>query len=300
MPVRLRVPATAHSPELVVHASPTYALYHWLRANSGKPPADERLRPAFRLVAKSFNPFGVRGLVEPWEEALASGESADQSYQAFQGRVKASGDEIVMAMRSAERIFMQELWPEREGRIARAVDAIDATFAPEFPGMAVEHAELLGLRWPGSADLHLVADCGERGGAYSHPLTIDISQNTGAWLFETILHELTHVADVYGHETGHRCLGDRLQAFLGEHGVPPWQRFNAWHAVIFAASAACTRHHFSLDHEDYAKSRNLYAFFGVPNVAQAWREFADHGRDEVRFRQALLDDLLATRDRQSV
>jgi hypothetical protein len=285
---------------LVVHASPTYALYHWLRANSGKPPADERLRPAFRLMRRSINPLGIRGMVEAWEEVLASGDTADQSLHAFQARVKATGDELVMAMRSAERIFMQEYWPEREGRIARAVDAIQATFAPAFPDMAREHAELLGLRWPASTDLHLVADCGERGGAYSHPLTIDVTQNTGTWFFETILHELTHVADLHGHETGHRCLGDRLQAFLGEQGVPHWQRFNAWHAVIFAASAACTRHHVSLDHEDYAKSRNLYAFFEVPNVAQAWREYADHGRDEVRFRQALLDDLRKARGRRNV
>jgi hypothetical protein len=291
VPELLRVPGTSASPELVFHSSPTYALYHWLRANSGRPPTDDRLRPAFRLMHRSVNPLGVRGMVEAWEGALASGESADQSLHAFQARVKATGDEIVMAMRSAERIFLEEHWPEREERIRRTVDAIEAIFAPAFPAMASEHADLLSLKWPVTLDVHLVADCAEPGGAYSHPLTIDVSQNTGTWPFETILHEATHVADVHGRSRGHRCLGDRLQAWLGEHGVPARQRFNAWHAVIFASSAACTRHHIDLGHEDYARSRQLYAFFGVPNVARLWREFSDGGRDEAHFREALLGDL---------
>jgi hypothetical protein len=60
--------------------------------------------------------------------------------------------------------------------------------------------------------------------------------------------------------------------------------------VIFASSAACTRHHISLDHEDYATSRNLYTWFGVPDAADIWRTYAEKGRDEGRLRQALLDD----------
>jgi hypothetical protein len=298
MSTQLRIAGTAHSPELAFHVNPTYALYHWLRVNSGRTGVDDaRLKTAFSLARKSFSPRGVRGIVEPWETALAGGETADRSLLAFQAQVQATGEAMATAMRSAERIFMEEFWPERKAQISQALGTIEETFQPAFPGMAREHADLLGLAWPGRIDVHLVGDCGERGGAYSHPLTIDATQNTGLVLCETVLHEATHVADV--HTTGRASLGDRLQAYLGERGLSPWQRFNIWHAVIFAASAASTRHHIALDHEDYATSRTLYAYFGVPNAKAIWRAYAEQGHDEGRFRQALLDDFRSGRPGQS-
>jgi hypothetical protein len=291
-----RIAGTAHSPELAFQVNPTYALYHWLRVNSGRSGVDDaRLKTAFSLAHRSFNPRGVRGMVEPWETALAGGADADKSLLAFQSQVQATGEAMATAMRSAERIFMEEFWPEREARIVKALETIQESFRPAFPEMAREHADLLGLAWPASIDIHLVGDCGERGGAYSHPLTIDVTQNAGLVLCETVLHEATHVADVYSHEAGRVSLGDRVQAYLGERGLSPWQRFNVWHAVIFAASAASTRHHIAVDHEDYATSRKLYAFFGVPNVKSIWKAFAEQGRNEDRFRKALLDDFRSGR-----
>ncbi len=287
----LRIPGTPHSPELAFHANPTYALYQWLRANANQPAInDDRLRQAFQLVGRSFNRPGPRGMVAPWEEALANGETPDASLRAFQLRVQASGEDMVSAMRIAERIFMEEYWPERKNRIARALDGIRVTFAPAFAAMAKEHADLLDIDWPQRIDTHLVTDVAGHQGAYSHPLTIDVGHQAGLTLFETILHEATHVAEVNGRIRGHLCFGYRLQAYLAEHGLSPAQRFNIWHAVIFASSAACTRHHISLDHEDYAVARNLYAVFGVPAAAGDWQAFAESGRDERRLMEALLDD----------
>jgi hypothetical protein len=296
MAVAFRIPGTSQTPELRFDANPTYALYHWLRAGGSRHAGDERLRPAFVLVGRSMDQRGVRGMIGPWEDALASGDTVDQSLQAFQARVRATGDDMATAMRIAERIFMEEHWPARKTRIGRALETARDVLAPVFPAMAKEHADLLGLEWPPAIAVHLVTDCSERGGAYSHPLTIDVTRHIGPTLCETVLHESTHVADVNGKQRGHRCLGDRLDAFLGEHGLSPQARFNAWHAVIFASSAAIVRRHISLDHEDYATAHNLYAYFGVPHVAEAWRAYAEDGRDEQRLRQALLDDVRASRN----
>jgi hypothetical protein len=290
-----RIAGTSESPQLTFRVNPTYALYHWLRANAGRSGmTDERLKPALNLARRSLDRPGPRGMIAPWEEALAAANSPDQSLQAFQDRIQKTGVDMVTAMRSAERIFLDEHWPEREERIGKALAAIRDAFAPVFPAMSAKHAALLDLDWPLTMDAYMVGDMTGNQGAYSHPFTIEIRRLSDLALFETIIHEATHVAEVNGRMRGHRSLGDRLLAYLDERGLSPDQRFNVWHAVIFAASAASIRAHVNLDHEDYAAPRNLYPHFGTPHVAEAWREYAET-RDEARLRQALLDDFQASR-----
>lgn len=249
--------------------------------------SDPRLSPVLDRMRPVINPGGPAGIWQPWETALASGVDRDASLDAFQRAVTETGRSVVRAMRDAEDFFLTEVWPDRQPAIEAALAMIEQRFAPAFPDMSARQATLLDLAWPGSIDVYLVVDCYIRGGAYSHPLTVDVAQNTGLALCETLLHEATHVADLHSRGTGVESLADRLGAHLADAGFDPRARFNIWHAVIFASSAARIRHDMDSCHVDYAQSHNLYQWFGVPNAAEIWRTFEVEGRDEEVFKRSL-------------
>lgn len=210
------IDGTTDTPEVRFHANPACGLYHWLRAAStrGQQSEGDGFAQAFDLVRQSFEQRGVRGMVEPWESAIAKSKSHGEALAAFERAYRQTGSDMAEAMRSAEPAFMVTVWPGHLAAIAREVDALRQRFAPVFPELAREHEALLDLDWPFAIDVHLVGDMAGFEGAYSHPLTIDLSQHNGLTLFETILHEATHVADVNGTMRGQPSLGDRLIASL--------------------------------------------------------------------------------------
>lgn len=224
-------------------------------------------------------------MVEPWESAIAKSKSHGEALAAFERAYRQTGSDMAEAMRSAEPAFMVTVWPGHLAAIAREVDALRQRFAPVFPELAREHEALLDLDWPFAIDVHLVGDMAGFEGAYSHPLTIDLSQHNGLTLFETILHEATHVADVNGTMRGQPSLGDRLIASLAGKRLRRGG-FDVWHAVIFASSAARIRSHFGGGYPDYAAERGLYRLFGVPGIAELWNTF-EVNRDEARLFEAI-------------
>ena len=125
---------------------------------------------------------------------------------------------------------------------------------------------------------------------------MDASKTAGLELCETMLHEATHVADVHTGAEGGGCVGDRLIVRLVEGGVARAEAWNAWHAVIFAASARQVRESLSPAHPDYAAARGLYAYFRVPDMPALWDRYASGVLDEDAFAAAVARRLAVAED----
>ncbi|MDQ2741321.1 MAG: hypothetical protein M3Z66_03355, partial [Chloroflexota bacterium] len=109
----------------------------------------------------------------------------------------------------------------------------------------------------------------------------------GLTLCETLLHEATHVADVDTGESGKASLHTRLTFALSEDGIPPPHAWNAWHAIIFAASAHNIRAFIDPAHTDYAEPHNLYRLLRVPDLPTLWGEWMAGQIDERDFVKAV-------------
>ncbi|MDQ3653940.1 MAG: hypothetical protein M3457_02525 [Chloroflexota bacterium] len=293
MTVLLTIDGTDSTPEMRFRANPAYGLYHWLRAASvrGGPIEGNGFAEAFELVRRSFDRRGVRGMAEPWERAIAQADSHGDALATFERTYRQTGNDMVEAMRIAQPAFTSSIWPGQLETIESAVGLVRRQLASVFAEMARKHAVLLDLDWPPVIDVYLVGDFGGFEGAYSHPLTVDVNQHNGLTLFETILHEATHVADVNGKVRGYSSVGDRLMAFLASERLRRGG-FDVWHAVIFASSAARVRSCFGDGYPDYASERGLFRVFGVPGVAEIWNVF-EGNRDEARFFGAIRQDVRA-------
>lgn len=181
---------------------------------------------------------------------------------------------------------------ERAGLVREALGVVRETLAPEWSAMARRQGELLGVAWPEKIDAFLVTDCYDWHGGYSHPLTLDIPHHDGIAICESILHEATHVADVHTSALGQECLGNRLMERIEASGVGHQDAWNAWHAVIFAASGRQVRESVSPDYADYAEPRGLYSYFKVPGIAPLWDAFASGAIEEDAFTAAVSDMLV--------
>lgn len=286
------IQATQRSPQLLIHVNTSYALYQWLRSQARALPSqnDTRVSSILDRMSETIRTDDLHGVWQTWERALASGANRDDSLEAFHQAVISTGDGVIRAMQEAEAVFYAEVWPRQQPSIQAALATIEHRLAPVFSVMAAKHGELLQLTWPKSIDVYLVPECYERGGAYSHPLTVGVVENTNLTLCETLLHEATHVADVHAHTVGADSLAKRVSAYLAGAALDDRTRFNLWHAVIFASSASRIRHDLDSTHTDYAHSHGLYHWFGAPHIPQTWRIF-EEARDEEMFRRSLVNPI---------
>ncbi len=297
----LVLPGSEVSPALHVHASPLYALYHYLarealRAPEERDPATAHASSLMELALRYRRSGGwmiwdeeVAGSSDP-EEAMhrlrrALAEESDLPWD--RAGMERAIEGIARALEEAEVTYLETLWAERQGLLESALRTIRETLSPRWTGMVRSQAELLGLTWPDRLDVHLVPDCYMRQGAYSHPLTVGMDHNRGLELCETLLHEATHVADVHTSAMGRESLGDRLMARLEASGVSREAAWNAWHAVIFAASARQVRSCIDPSYTDYATPRDLYSWFGVPHLPGLWEDFVSGSVDESAFLDAV-------------
>jgi hypothetical protein len=180
-------------------------------------------------------------------------------------------DTLASALYDARSYFHEHVWPGHIVTIEAAAATIQDTVQPHFSALIQRQAELLSLRWPDSIAAYFVADCYAWQGGYSHPLTIDVSANTGTTLCETLIHEATHVADVSGND--HPDMGSRLRQHLTSEGLSPQDAWNAWHAVIFASSADQVRRFIDPRYVDYASNRGLYSWLKTPHLPEMWRRY---------------------------
>jgi len=191
------------------------------------------------------------------------------------------------ALQIVKPVFRETIWPARCELVEGAMSTLQEYFVPCFAAMARRQSAILDLVLPERIDAFLVPDCYDRRGGYSHPLTIDVSHNRGLELCETLLHEVTHVGDVYTQSLGHDSLRDRLAVFFLSQGVSEEQAWNDWHAVIFAASADQVRRFIAPAYVDYAKTLNVFASFGMSELPSSWCAFANGAYDEPALFEAI-------------
>jgi len=281
----LVIEATTDTPAVYIHANPLYALYHYL-IREGQRPREERdpvLVEAAGMAAEARHLVGVHGVWDVWEQRVAQGGTADEAEAGLMEAMTETIAQLGSALRAAESDFNQRLWPERQPAVEAALATIQDLVQPRFAAMAQRQAAMLDLVWPQRIDVYLVTDCYDWQGGYSHPLTIDVTDHRGVTLCETLLHEATHVADVYTGESGKESLHSRLMTALIADGIPPPHAWNAWHAIIFAASAHHIRAFVDPTHTDLAESHRLYRRLGVPDLPELWAEFVATQIEEREF-----------------
>lgn len=281
----LRIPAADGTPQVDIHVNLIYNLYHYLvqQGMEETPDSGEVMTDAVERAARVRFPLGVHGLWTDWEVPLASGATLRDAITGLRSRMNHTVDTLAIALRETETEYRERIWPQRVPAFETALLTLHEVLAPHFAEMARHQAGVLGLSWPRRLDAYLVADCYDWHSAYSHPLTIDVTENIGLTFCETFLHEATHVADVYTSSRGHRSLSSKLSDHLGEMGISGPAAWNVWHAIIFAASAQQVRAFIDPDHTDYATERGLYQIFKVPDLPRLWAAFIDGSVDEETF-----------------
>ena len=273
------------TPAVQIHVNPLYAAYHYL-IREGQRPREERdpmLAAAAGMAAEARHLLGAHGVWDRWEQRVARGGTADEAEAGLMEAMTETIAQLGSELRAAESDFNHRLWPERRAAVQAALATIQDLVQPRFAGMAQRQAAVLDLIWPQRIDVYLVTDCYNWQGGYSHPLTIDVTIHRGLTLCETLLHEATHVADVYTGESEKESLRGRLMTALIGDGIPPSHAWNAWHAIIFAASAHHTRAFVDPTHTDFAESHRLYRRLGVPDLPELWAEFVATQIEEREF-----------------
>jgi hypothetical protein len=274
-------------PDVHVHVNPVYALYHYLVRQGMEPDGEQApgTAVAAEQAAQARHLLGVHGIWDSWEVPLASGPTVREAISGLRARMAETVNAMESALVGAEADFNERVWPQRVPIVAAALDTLRDTLAPHFARMAGRQGEMLGLIWPERIDAFLVTDCYDRRGAYSHPLTIDVRDNVGLTLCETVLHEATHVADVLTSTSGQSSLGSHLTERLQQAGISGPVAWNAWHAVIFAASADGVRAALNPEYTDYAVEHGLYDIFRLPDLPTLWHAYARGTMSETDFVQ---------------
>lgn len=291
----LILPGAERMPSVRVHVNPLYALYHFL-VSEGQRPRNERNPATLEAAgnaAKARHLLGVHGIWDIWEHPLAQSKTTDEAVAGLTRLVTETVTELGSALNDAETEFLERLWPERQEIIDASVATLKHHLHSRWAHMAEQQAAQLGVTWPQHVDAYLVTDCYDWQGGYSHPLTIDVTNHTGLTLCETLLHEATHVADVYTGEAGKESLRDRLTTYLVGAGVPHPTAWSVWHAVIFATSARQVRMFIEPAYSDYGVTHGLYQWFKVPGLPSLWDEWMTGERDEAGFLQAIADEVIA-------
>lgn len=288
----LVIPAGDGSPSVHFHVNPLYNLYHYLAREGQKQQSHRQAATAdaASLVGWSRFPRGAHGAWDGWEQAITTSDTPEDALHGLTAAMTRTAGQIGEALRGSEAIWRNTLWPERVPLLDAAVALLRDALAPHFPAMARRQRDLLGLTWPDRIDAHLITDCYDRRGGYSHPLTIDVTLCTGMELCETVIHEATHVGDGWaGPGTGSQ-FGARLQTYLAERGSTRDAAWNVWHAVIFAASAEQIRSFLDPTHVGYARTHtgpdgtSLYTWFKAPRLPEDWQAFVSgQMREEALF-----------------
>ena len=240
---------------------------------------------------------GVHGIWNVWERPFTTSGTASEAAEGLKTAMAATADRLGDALQRAEGVFRETLWSERVPLVDATLALLREGFAPHFPDMARRQSAALELDWPPEIDGFLVSD--SYGGSYSHPLTIGVaecgSQAQRLELFETVLHEATHVASVYTVKEG---LSGRLGTYLAGRGLRGDQVWNVEHAMMFASSAQQVRTCIDSTHVDYAlvhrsPEHNLYSWFKVPNLPALWANFTSGTTSEPAFLAAVAQEVAA-------
>lgn len=284
------IPATERSPDLILRASMPYAHYQWLRAMADGMP--ENVPSAIREEVQAFGTaasgIGPAGIWAAWESAIADHSEPTTATESLGLAIDRTRDQLVNALNATTGWFATNVWPSDLEAVQDAVDVL--VNEPRIPDLFAEQAEVLGLTWPSPINVNLVARTYSFAGAYSHPLTIDVTNTEYLMVHDMLLHESTHVADAFSTAVGPCEAGDGLRERLVARGFSRRTAFDRWHAMIFASCRARIRRTIDPAYEGLPSGSRPFRFMGVPDPYPIWDRFEFEGRDIDR----LAEDLTAT------
>jgi hypothetical protein len=274
---------------LHIHANPIHNLYHYLAYESqlSREKRNPATASAVALMERARNPWGVHSVWDNWEQSLTRSSTVQDAIEGVSTAMQETVNLLGAALKEAEQVFLDTLWPQRVPLIEAALTTLQKSFVSFFPNIVRQQGNLLELEWPSQIDAFLVTECYAWQGAYSHPLTINVAQKTGLVLCETLLHEITHVGDIHTLMIGKESFRDRLITYLTKRSITRQKAWDCWHGIIFASSAQQIRTFVHPQYIDYAQTRALYTWLEMPNLPVLWENFAEGRITEQEFIDAI-------------
>ena len=314
-PAPQREPATTPEPQaktgLRLRTVPHVDLYYLVRYRAAAPPG-VAIEPelgeavaATRRIQELFGTFGGWGPVdtlfvgaEELADVRAMAGTVDDPYRLRDGREVALREmllELVGALERLEPAFLERFWPEREKTLDAALRELERRFLPAHRQALAFMMQSLGIADPEiQAPVFLVNEANPpgaftfylRGGAPACVVRVEGGVDTQ--LFETILHEATHVLDMASDDDASVFV--TLREALGGRGIAAGDRRmqDVPHTLMFVQAAETVRRYYDPQHVDYGKATTLYSRSEpIASIElAAWHEHLEGrlGRDEALAR----------------
>lgn len=213
-------------------------------------------------------------------------------------RLRESALVLAAALKQAEPVFLEQVWPAQQREVAAARARLAEGFEPKAAACLVHHLERLGMKDPGlSIPVYLMARA-PFPGAFTHRgadgqsvCFVSLESAEGTQLFETVLHEVTHALDIA--TPGASVLED-LRKLLEESGIAPRDAVfrDVPHTLMFVQAAESIRSTVAPEHQDYGDVSRFYERSGP--VAERVRGFwSDHLEGKITRAEAL-DGIVAS------
>lgn len=279
-------PAAGFGPQSVtgleLRVEPLVELYYMVRHGAAFPnrapaePAFQRAVAAAGRVQEFFGSWGGWGPVDTLFLAAEDlGGVRELALELPEPMRHRGGDEIALreplltligALEAVEPSFMNEHWPARRRALEQAVAGLERDFLPRQREALAFMLQSLAITEPGvEAPVFLVSEANEpgaftfylRGGAPVCVVSIEDGVNT--LLFETLLHEATHVLDMASSDDSSVFVS--LRSMLEREGLFPEDRMvhDVAHTLMFVQAAETVRRFYDHEHVDYGEVTTLYA-----------------------------------------
>jgi hypothetical protein len=267
---------------LDLRVAPLVDLYYLVRRRAAGP-SEAPVEPGFtaavaaaRRVQEFFGSFGGWGPVDTLFLAAENpGEVRERAARLPEPVRLRDGREIalrgpllelVAAIEDAEPTFLEGHWPIRRETLARAVRDLERDFLPRHRQALAFMLRSLAIADPGiEAPVFLVSEASPPGAFTFHlrggapACVVSIEGGVETVLFETMLHEATHVLDMASSDDSSVFV--TLRSMLEQVGVPPGDRrvHDVPHTLMFVQAGETVRRFYDPRHVDYGEVTTLYA-----------------------------------------
>lgn len=214
------------------------------------------------------------------ERAFAGLPEAFERHDRTSVPLRATALALAAAMRQAEPVFLEHVWPADQQAVAAARSRLAQGFDPKQAACLAYHLECLGMEDPGLAiPVYLMARAPSPG-AFTHigadgrgVCFVSLADSEGTQLFETILHEVTHALDIAAPGAS---VFEELRRRLQESGIAPGDPLlrDVPHTLMFVQAAESIRRTVAPEHQDYGDFSRYYERSGpvTERVRGLWRD----------------------------
>ncbi|HEX2254682.1 MAG TPA: hypothetical protein VHQ65_15555 [Thermoanaerobaculia bacterium] len=213
---------------------------------------------AVRTLSRVYLPLGPFNYLE---FALASAESSDSIPARLEHQGAELGARIAEVVTANQTMYERSLWPRHQAELEIAIGGLAELLDPHKDALLEALACRLGVtEHPAGYEVHLVAECHEPTGAYSHPTVVSVQRFAGLALVETLVHELGHVLAHHAKHTG-GSLWQELSKECWRRGRPRQFALQLFHLLLFHAGASVVREVVDRDYRPQAVEHRLFEKF---------------------------------------